>query len=289
MENTNLTIIAKNFLYYDINTESGNDITIIGIGQEACSPNKYEGPKVTACYSLHVVLKGSGTLKVKNRLFTVEANQIFVIPPNVEVEYYPTKEDPWEYIWISFSGPMGTKLCNRCGIFPDTPVFKPVPPEAKAIALSCVNLHKMTFGTTIAAIGHLYNLFSIMIETICKEQATTMSMGEQYILQAIRYIQENYSNPKLSLKDVSDKIGLNYNYTSQLFKKVTGNTIMQYLNLFRIQRACELLDMGNHYIKDVSQKVGFTDQLYFSKIFKKLKNISPKYYNSTTELTLTEN
>ena len=289
MEKTNLTIIARNFLYYDINTETGNDITILGVGHEICSPNKYEGPRTTDSYSLHVVLEGSGTLKIKNHVFTVTADQIFVIPPNVEVEYYPTKEDPWEYIWITFSGPMGTKLCNRCGIFPETPVFKPVPPEAKDIARSCVNLHKMTYGTNIAVIGHLYNLFSVMIEAICKEQTPKASTGEQYVLQAIRYIQKNYSDPALCLKDISDEIGLNYNYASQLFKKVTGNTFIQYLNLFRIQRACELIDAGNHYIKDVSEKVGFTDQLYFSKMFKKLKNTSPKYYNSKTELILTDN
>ena len=104
-------------------------------------------------------------------------------------------------------------------------------------------------------------------------------------MQATRYIQENYADPRLCLKDIAGEMGLNYNYASQLFKKVTGITFVQYLNVFRIQRACEMLDAGNRYIKDVAEKVGFTDQLYFSKIFKKMKNTPPKNYNSTTTLS----
>ena len=285
MNKTQLTIIARNFLYYDVNAETGNDIAVWGIGHEKCFPDKHEGPKIMQCYSLHLILKGSGTLIMKGETYQIHQGQIFVISPNEEVEYYPESNNPWEYVWINFSGPMATKLCFRCGLTAESPVFASVPEGAENIALNLVELHKMTYGMNIAVTGHLYNLFSLMIETICKEQSSRLSSGETYVLQAIRYIQENYADPGRCLKDIAGEMGLNYNYASQLFKKVTGITFVQYLNVFRIQRACEMLDAGNRYIKDVAEKVGFTDQLYFSKIFKKMKNTPPKNYNSTTTLS----
>ncbi len=285
MNKTKLTIIGRNFLYYDVNAETGNDVAVWGIGHEGCLPDKHEGPKTMQCYSLHLILKGAGTLKTRGETYKINRGRIFVITPNEEVEYYPDRSDPWEYVWINFSGPMATKLCCRCGLTPETPVFAAVPEGIEGIALDLVELHKMSYGMNIAVIGHLYNLFSLMIETICKEQTARFSSGETYVLQAIRYIQENYTKPDLCLKDIAAEMGLNYNYASQLFKKVTGISFVQYLNVFRIQRACELIDGGNKYIKDVAEKVGFTDQLYFSKTFKKLKNTPPKNYKSTTTLS----
>ena len=91
MNKTQLTIIARNFLYYDVNAETGNDIAVWGIGHEKCFPDKHEGPKIMQCYSLHLILKGSGTLIMKGETYQIHQGQIFVISPNEEVEYTPER------------------------------------------------------------------------------------------------------------------------------------------------------------------------------------------------------
>lgn len=277
----NLTVIAQNFLYYDVNSAPTGDISILGIGHEICLPDKMEGPKSFSFYSMHIVLGGKGTISINGRKFSVSARQIFVLPPEAELVYYPDPADPWEYIWCNFLGPNAVKFCLRCNLTPDTPVFTAVTPQIIDAALALTKLHNMRFSLDIATVGHFYDLFALMIDSLCSAQSSeTSSVQEQSVLAAIEYIRQNYSSPQLNLRTTADEIGLHFNYLSQLFKKITGCTFNRYLNMFRIQKACELLDSGEKYISSVAERVGFTDQLYFSKVFKKYKIVSPKYYRA---------
>jgi YesN/AraC family two-component response regulator len=65
-----------------------------------------------------------------------------------------------------------------------------------------------------------------------------------------------------------------------LFKQEMGITFTDYLNQVRINRSCELLTNTSLNLIDVSLQAGFDDQSYFSKVFKKLKGITPKSYRN---------
>ena len=67
---------------------------------------------------------------------------------------------------------------------------------------------------------------------------------------------------------------------SRIFKAETGKNLIQYINEQKIQRAIELMEHSNMKIKDVAEAVGFEDQLYFNKVFKKIIGISPSKYRS---------
>ena len=89
------------------------------------------------------------------------------------------------------------------------------------------------------------------------------------------------------LKSVADKVQIDRTYLYRLFKEETGFSVIEYINNCRIGRACTMLNNTNVQIKDVALSVGFSDQLYFSKVFRKLKGITPteyrkKHANETT-------
>ena len=63
-----------------------------------------------------------------------------------------------------------------------------------------------------------------------------------------------------------------------VLKEETGFSVIEYINNCRIGRACTMLNNTNVQIKDVALSVGFSDQLYFSKVFRKLKGITPTEY-----------
>lgn len=97
------------------------------------------------------------------------------------------------------------------------------------------------------------------------------------IEKSMDYIAAHYAE-KLSLEQVSRYVYLNKSYFSELFKKETGINYNDYINQVRIEKACELL-VGNRYtLSQIAQIVGFSDQNYFSKIFKRIKGESPKTY-----------
>lgn len=95
--------------------------------------------------------------------------------------------------------------------------------------------------------------------------------------QMEEYIRQNCGQD-LKLYDLAEQFHLNYTYLSTLFYQNTKEHFPDYLNRMRIEKAKELLRINNCSIQSVSEKCGFMNQGYFSKIFKKFTGCSPREY-----------
>jgi two-component system response regulator YesN len=110
--------------------------------------------------------------------------------------------------------------------------------------------------------------------------ASSKSIGHQddMVGQIERYLQEHYALP-ITLQDLSKRFGLVPNYLSSLFKKLRGHTPGEYLTQWRVIQAKKMMDSSpNLLLKDISELVGYSDPLYFSRVFKKTTGISPSDY-----------
>lgn len=94
---------------------------------------------------------------------------------------------------------------------------------------------------------------------------------------AKEYVQEHYFE-KIALTDVADKIGVTPGYLSTLFQKQYEKGFIDFLNEVRIERACTYLHQNYLKTYEIAYKVGFNDEKYFSKVFKKIKGCSPSEY-----------
>ena len=94
------------------------------------------------------------------------------------------------------------------------------------------------------------------------------------IYKSLNYIAQNYMK-KISLEDVAAAVYLSHSYFSKIFKEETGINFVTYLNNYRISVSKNLLMDNSIDIVDVSNLVGYEDQSYFSKRFKKLIGITP--------------
>ena len=79
----------------------------------------------------------------------------------------------------------------------------------------------------------------------------------------------------ISSKEVEEELHLNYDYLNSLFKKISGFTIMSYLDSIRITRAKELLESTDLKISNIASLVGIPDPHYFSKKYRKKEGIPP--------------
>lgn len=77
---------------------------------------------------------------------------------------------------------------------------------------------------------------------------------------------------------MSGYIGFNPAYFSSMFKKATGQNFMDYVIEIRIMNARNLLVQTDQDVADIAATVGYTDLKYFSRIFKKLTNLTPSEY-----------
>ena len=90
---------------------------------------------------------------------------------------------------------------------------------------------------------------------------------------------------KISLNELAALAGFSVSYLSKIFKEETQKSISAYINYVRIENAKKLLTTTDISLVDLAYIVGFEEQSYFTKVFKKLEGIAPgKYRDSTARL-----
>lgn len=97
------------------------------------------------------------------------------------------------------------------------------------------------------------------------------------IHRSVQYIHANYAQ-HLTLESVAQEVHLSPTYFGRIFKEGTGESFSAYLTRVRIQRSKELLHYENIRLTDIALLVGFEDQSYFSRVFKRMEGISPRRY-----------
>lgn len=85
---------------------------------------------------------------------------------------------------------------------------------------------------------------------------------------------------EITLQQLAEASGLNPHYLSQLFKKETGLTLMNYIQWERIEEAKKLLDHSNDTIASIGARLTFYDQAHFIKVFKKHAGVTPRQYRN---------
>lgn len=98
------------------------------------------------------------------------------------------------------------------------------------------------------------------------------------VLLAIKYIEDNYYSNELSINYISNKLEVTSSYLSKLLKKETGLSFIDYLTKIRIKKAMYIMEDPAVKIYDVAELVGYSNQHYFCRAFKKVVGVSPTEY-----------
>lgn len=125
------------------------------------------------------------------------------------------------------------------------------------------------------------SLITEMAKTYCRLVREHSTKGYSSPIQkAILLIEGNLSQP-LSLSQLAGELNVNSSYLSTLFKKETGSTLTDYIVNRRISQARHLLETTRLQIQTIAQLCGFEDVHYFSKVFKRLTQQTPKQYRQS--------
>jgi two-component system response regulator YesN len=117
------------------------------------------------------------------------------------------------------------------------------------------------------------DLFGIEIAVAEKQSGEKNRLVEL----AKEYMAENYFE-NLTLVNVAQKVGITAGYLSTLFSQKVDKGFVDYLNELRIDHACTYLQQDYLKTYEIAYKVGFNDEKYFSKVFKKIIGQSPSEY-----------
>lgn len=255
------------------------ELSIYNCGLQSCEQEYTWGPGVRDHYLIHYVARGKGTYTVNNTVFSLQAGDVFLAKPSQLITYSADRDDPWEYYWVGFNGACANKLVLQLPFHDTQPVHHCAGAESVQQALLNIYLARGPEPHSEALmIGHLYLFMAELMREALALEPRSGNSSSQYVINAIKYIQFNYSHD-ISIDDIAKAVGVSRSHLYRVFMANVGQSPIDYLTSYRISEACFLLKNSQLSIAEIAVSVGFFDQFYFSRVFKKIKGIPPsKYY-----------
>ena len=234
-------------------------------------------------------MDGRGVIELERHNIVLERGMAFVIPPSVAHKYYADKANPWSILWLHFKG--GSLDQFPLAETEISPISLASPEENEMIQRYFMRLFEIARnGYTLGNMVCLSQLLSTMLSEIYFfERETELKKVDRHLTKAVNYMYENLSK-ELTLEDVAVYIGVSKSYINLIFKEHTKRAPLEFFTHLKIQQACKYLRLTNMYIYEISANLGYEDQYYFSRIFKKVMGLSPKEYRKqrVDKMTLTE-
>ena len=116
-------------------------------------------------------------------------------------------------------------------------------------------------------------------ETVSPKEDTISNADEQFMKKLNELIREHLDNPELDVNFVASQMAMSRASLYNKLKALTDVSIGDYINKFRMARVMELLADKELSIMEVSEKAGFTNQRYFSTVFKQVYGTTPSKYH----------
>lgn len=105
--------------------------------------------------------------------------------------------------------------------------------------------------------------------------------GELELIEKIKqYVIHNYTNTNLAITTIADDFNVHPVYLSRLFKELSGEGLLDFINKIRIQKAKQLFKNPNNCLDDVARAVGYCSTRTFTRAFKKYEGITPGKYKA---------
>ncbi|MEY8509428.1 AraC family transcriptional regulator [Lachnospiraceae bacterium 42-17] len=106
----------------------------------------------------------------------------------------------------------------------------------------------------------------------------TTNQKDRLVYRIKRIIEENYNQHYLGLNYISEQVNVSTSYVSKVFKEEYGMGVVEYMNWLRIDNAKKIMRTQQLTVKEIAEKVGFTSDIHFIRIFKKYENTTPGVY-----------
>ena len=251
-------------------SDNGNLKTIHFVYESEYQSLKW--PLVAHIYYLFLVTKGAGVLTLPEYgSHSLTPGTLFFIFPGVR--YNISGSSDLKYMYISFMGTRAPELMEELSVSMSSPTYTDFPNLIafwrQSIQRICgANANLIAEGTL------LYTLSYLPLASLPQADSTRPD-----VLQGVlNYIDLNFCNSNLTLKKIAETFGYTDKYLSHLFKREMNVNWNLYLNRLRIQHAIKMIETEHTSIASLAEMCGYTDALYFSKVFKRMVGKTPYVY-----------
>lgn len=244
-----------------------------------------------------VVTRGSARFQINDVVYDACENDILIVPPNSLHSATQIVGQPFDFVAIVFSPDFISKAnddvirqkyitpyLNHKIHFPECisdDLYKNKILNILHNIKTLYSEHAYGFELSIKAL--IYQLWSELLQhaksisDISDKASVASSVKVNQIKEILAYLKSHYKET-IALKDIADAFHLSEGHLCRMFKDVTGKTLTDYLNYYRITMSTALLLKTDMDISQIAVLIGFNNVSYFNKIFKKYMNKTPREF-----------
>lgn len=228
-------------------------------------------------YQMVYIVEGRGHLEMGEVGYAIEPGSLFLLFPDIPHAYRPDPATGWTENWVGITGPHMDALLAGGIISPSRPVYHPGYQHAMAEGFQYI-FRQVKQQAPLFQFRICAEVLKLLAETLSVERLSVQESKAQDIVDRAKTWIESHLQQVFDLDNLAGELSLSVTAVNDVFKGFTGMTPYQYGIHVKINRAKEILAGGENSVKEIAWQVGFDDQFYFSRLFKKKTGYSPSQW-----------
>lgn len=246
-------------------------ITLAGITYE--NPNYTITRNNSKVFTVEYVISGRGHIEADGKYYTAEAGDTYIFNYGMNLHYYSDRQEPWKKIWFNAQGAMLGE-CARLYLTEGQIVFPDTDTKGCMEKILRICENKGLSGDEISR--RIAPVYIELLSQIAEKQGREEKASEEAV--TLKSYIDMHIEERISVKTLSELIYRSESQTIRIFKQNYKKTPYEYLLDGKINRAKILMTNTNISVKETAYRLGFSDEHYFSGIFRKKTGFSPTEY-----------
>lgn len=230
-------------------------------------------------WQLLYIASGKAHFYINDQDITVTSGNMVLFQPKQEMHYEYFSKDKPEIFWVHFTGSDVRNILKKYEIPLDRNVFYSgnAPTYGYLFKEMISELQTCRVGYETLLSMYLEQIFILIQRSRMDKRPLVSTHIQEEMGIARRYFQEHY-NEDINIEKYALSRNMSVSYFLKKFKEVTTKSPMQYILSIRMNNAVSLLESTDYNVTEISTIIGYDNPLYFSRIFKKQKGVSPSDY-----------
>jgi len=235
-------------------------------------------------YLIIYCLDGKGWFQFGNKRWDIGKGQMIFVIPGAPHSYGAVNDNPWTIQWAGFRGAQVPELLRFSGVTTDNLVLS-IGERVNLTILFQDILSALKSGHSLHYLFNASTSLQQILSSVALLNTYSPSTGniDLNVEEAIRYMRKHVTS-SCTLNQFASHACLSPSYFSYRFRQKTGYAPVDYFIRLKIQKACELLETTDWTVSKISNYLDYQDQFYFSRIFKKVMDVSPSQYRALREI-----
>jgi AraC-like DNA-binding protein len=292
--------MTKNEIYYDVKKIFKKDLlsefislftfSINSFGHQFNDPTTCCGDRLIGDFELIYVIGGESFITIQDKEYYCSKGDMIFIPPFTKHKIQTSVSNPHNNYWLHFdvypfyrqqdfiSAMLSTQINHETHIGVDDSLLKlylTFEQEAAHMEPGSMTILNTLLTQIITMMFRANKRFSVL-EAVDKQDNT----AELDIINKSILVIEKNLNKTIKIQDICNEIHVSESCLYKTFSKVIKIPPNNFIQLYKIKKAEQLIKSTNLSFKEISERVGFSSPYYFSDVFKRFYKMSPKEYAS---------